>query len=222
MNSILHKMIVRCMLELGYEYDHKDSNDCCLSFKGKDCSIVLRVVDELSGKAELLSAIIASAMDLSKGKVAYIAIPRVLISNTDCTVLNSYGIGLLVYDKHGIEEVIPASRRKLSDSDSHSRQDIDTHMYDSGLINEILERLERLERQIVKIFMVDELLKRLELLESRFESISKVSGIMLQERTQSIPVMAQPKDVHNFYGDENLPSFLKDNPWISILSGKTS
>lgn len=214
------RMLVSCMRELGYEYDGRELSEGCFSFQGSDGPVIVRVVNEIGGKSELLSMLIASAMDVSNGHRVYIVIPRGMLSAVDCAVLRVHGIGLLVYDAYGMEEVVSASAGRPRDGKLNTEGE---GQYESRLIYGLLERIERLERSMPKLSSLEELIRRVEILESTCERLSRMLEQRVWEHKPELVVKAaaerQPQATH---GESSFPSFLKDNPWLAILSGKTS
>jgi len=88
-------------------------------------------------------------------------------------------------------------------------------------VNELLRRLEELETRVISLEGLRRLVAEVEALKARVESLAKQLAALAERGQVAAP---KPDEVRPVYGtadtppDLELPSFLKDNPWVEILS----
>ncbi len=90
-------------------------------------------------------------------------------------------------------------------------------------VNELLRRLEELETRVASLEGLRRLVAEVEALRARVESLAKQLAALAEREQLTAP---KPAEGRREYGtadaspDLELPSFLKDNPWVEILSKK--
>lgn len=143
-----------------------------------------------------------------------IAIPRKFRRAVDDGVLSMHGLGLVVYDMMGAEEVVPPKFMERAET-----------VKASEMVRE--ERLISVE-ELVKIRSdIGRILRALEELEARLDRLERMQRSLeirmnrLEQRSPRVEVKVReaPKIKEHVKPDsKNLPSYLVDNPWVDILS----
>ncbi len=90
-------------------------------------------------------------------------------------------------------------------------------------VNELLRRLEELEMRVISLEGLRRLAAEVEALRARVESLAKQLAALAEREQVTAPKTAEVRPAH-WTSDASpgfeLPSFLKDNPWVEILSKK--
>lgn len=170
--------------------------------------------DSCSSKSVIHEALIETEKLRSKFDGVILAVPRRYSKIMDESLLIKYGIGLIIYDMMGAEEITPP---KIN-VDKKEKVESAQYNIEKGSINEIV----LLKSELAKM------LKVLEEMEARLDRLEKdqrvlASRIYELEKTRP-PIDTEGKIVEatiskpQYHGDEGLPSYLKDNPWLEILS----
>ena len=89
---------------------------------------------------------------------------------------------------------------------------LEQHRLGYPVTDQILGKLEEIERRLSRI---EEKLDRLELRPSR-QTSSRAERV---ERVE-VPARVSIHQIHRAEDESKLPSFLRDNPWVKILSGR--
>lgn len=167
--------------------------------------------DVFTSRGALHDALLEAEKLLERYEGVVIAIPRRYHRAIDESVLMKHGIGLVIYDSMGAEEIVPPRIRErkrfhteasgLEKTPQHRSEEIVELKKELSRVLKILEefeaRLDRLEKEQ----------RRLSLKIGRLESPKPVERV-------------EPQRVRVDYPEQggNLPSFLQDNPWVKILS----
>ena len=194
-----------------------------IRFKSGREELILRVVDDASSKDELLSVVIQSAFDTAAGKVSYLALPVEMISKIGDYAFRIHRIGVLVYDEHSVVELVGGrggGRRMRGGETALDEARIET------MLNSLSSRIAKLEEAVAALDAVEELRRRVEALERMYDQLLR-SGVRVEEPKSRDTTMEKPGEAAvkqqtppRGRKKEELPSFLQDNPWVSLLSEK--
>jgi len=147
--------------------------------------------DDLQNRNTLLQAALSSVSYIPVANRVYLALPKVQAAILDAAILRERGLGLVVYDSKGVEEVLPASLFEHETTSTKTNVDLER----------LTSRISALERTV----------------ETLVSELSKIKSLRLEQlevkRTRpESPTAFEPQK------PERLPSFLQDNPWLDILS----
>ncbi|MEM0444582.1 MAG: hypothetical protein QW555_03920 [Nitrososphaerota archaeon] len=188
------------------------------------------VVPADGGLDELLSAVMGATEYLNRYGASYIALPLQLAKRIDESHFWTYGIGLIVYDDEVLREVLqPRLRKEESLAPERAQEDIvrsaeggAATVFNDTLVEDLLSRVERIERELRRLDEMDYLVARLEALEKRMRD-----SPAREERPSQSPapmkVYAEAAQTPAKAGAppySSLPSFLQGNPWIEVLTQK--
>jgi hypothetical protein len=193
----------------GFQYSQggEESDEIILS-NGKEEILVKIVFDEEAERIILYDALATVVEKAQKYSMVYVAAPRLLGESIETASFIKKGVGLVVYDDYSVEEKIAAISFKKASS-VQSRDAMETQFTEKSfrrmesLIRELSERVDSLEKAYFSLLR--EVREIRSILEKR---------ITVLERPVEKP---QPK-LEELIEPEGLPSFLKDNPWVEILS----
>jgi len=205
--SVLMKWVESHFAARGCRVVEKSIADGFLRFLCGESESIVRVVDELASRDEMLATIIQAAMESGGGKLAYVCLPMAFVSRVGDYAFRVNKIGVLVYDERDVVEIVEAGFvGKTVDEEKPivlEKPSID------------VERVERLEN------MLAEVLRRVEDLERRVEEMARQPVQPTQTIPQpTSPVAREENRAKKPKKPENLPSFIEDNPWVELLSGK--
>lgn len=180
--------------------------------------IVVNILGEesCSSRSAIYEALMEVERLLEKFNGVVLAVPRKFVRVLDEGVLARHGVGLVMYDSMGAEEIVPP---RLSDK---------VRKVDRPPVNEVIpfKELTYLRTEISRIMKIlEELEAKLDRLEREQKALaSKISQLeKMRMSTNDVvkPLVGDERtEVHGTMGD-NLPSFLRDNPWVEILSRRT-
>lgn len=173
---------------------------------GKSVAVVLQLTkDELVGGNRLLRTIVNAAAHRGRANRLYIAIPKVYAASVDGGVLQENGIGLIVYDERRVFESIPAREVQLGETaEGEAPQELMSELA------ELRTRVKSLEGALLSASReIRELKDAVKDLKSRRPRRATVSA----ERSRIRVALEVPQGK----GDANLPSFLRENPWVEVL-----
>jgi len=156
-------------------------------------TIYLRAL-EMNGLDErnrLLETIADSVAQTSVANKVYLALPKVCATILDAAILREKGLGLMVYDSRGVEEVLPA--RLFDHMPPEPKNTLE--------LEQLRGRISTLE-QIV------------EALNSELSKIRLTRPVQLNTKSTQI----SDADTTEPQKPDVLPSFLQDNPWVDILA----
>jgi len=214
--TLLERIVVNHMSRQGLRFEGGSVEEGVLRFVGNGTAYVVKVLDEVGGRPELISAAIQSAFLAAKGERAYILVPKGMASMDEFMAIRLHGIGLLMYGSDGIEEVPPMVRH----TEDKVVKDGGEVFVDNCNALHMLERLERLERFVQRIKEVDELASRLERLEALYGELSRRLSAFEEPRPSHIKKFVPDSVMDSVSTGMDLPSFMKDNPWLDILADK--
>jgi len=173
-------------------------------------------IGALSDRSLFMKALMNTSALRDYCNLLYIAAPKLLAVIIDSSTLSEYGVGLLtVGDK--VLEAQPATYRPIKSVKPQQVSIEIPEIEELKKIPLIEERIRELERVIVELrSTISNLQGKIYSLSSRVESLEKL-GIQVKTKIpkpEVKPEVTAPVEVSS----EGLPSFLKDNPWVSILS----
>jgi len=167
--------------------------------------------DVFTSRGALHDALLEAEKLLERYEGVVIAIPRRYHRAIDESVLMKHGIGLVIYDNMGAEEIVPPRirERKRSPTEVSDLEKITQHRSEEivELKRELSRVLRILEEFEARLDRLEKEQRRLSLKIGRLELPKPVEKTQLPETT-----MEYPRE------GEKLPSFLQDNPWVKILS----
>ncbi len=149
-----------------------------------------------TGKNQLLDLMLEATSRILNQNQTYIAIPKLYGSILDTKHLESNGLGLILYDERGLYEVLAA--RYI---DHIKRDSVDLNIRLESEIRKLRLEIDGLKRNLMNLKNELDDLRDIKIIEKAVQPID-------QPATQrQIPVQ-----------EDDLPSFFKDNPWITVLS----
>jgi hypothetical protein len=174
---------------------------------GKSVTVILHLSkDELVSGNELLRTLVNATAHRGKANRLYIAIPKVYAASVDGGVLQENGIGLIVYDEKRVFESIPPREVRLDES-----EDMESTRELMSELSELRARVKSLEGALLSASReIRELKDAVKELRSRQPRKATVSA----ERSRIRVAMEVPQGE----GKPDLPSFLRGNPWVEVLS----
>ena len=174
---------------------------------GKSVAVVLQMTkDELINGNSLLRTIVNAAAHRGRANRLYIAIPKVYAASVDGGVLQENGIGLIVYDERRVFESIPAREVQFDGAaESVASKEL------ASELAELRARVKSLEGALLSASReIRELKDAVKELKSRRPRRATVSA----EKSRIRVAMEVPQGE----GEAGLPSFLRENPWVEVLS----
>ena len=205
-------------VERGSDPESLYTNRLILSDGKREIVINILSEDSFANKGALQDVLLHAEKLKSKFDGVCIAVPRKYMRALDEDVMSLHGFGLIIYDNLGAEEVIPPRIREKRKPVEKARDEAKIVIQDNQEIVRLRSEISRLLR------ILEEVEARLDRLEneqrslarklSRIEATISRSGVK-EELTESREVEAV-RTVEAKKG--NLPSYLRDNPWVEILS----
>ena len=218
---ILFTRLVDFMASQGYRVVDESVGEGFIRFRDSEREVVLRVVEDTS-RDEVLSTVIQAAFDAASGKAAYVAMPIELVSKIGDHAFRIHRIGVLVYDSHSVFELVSGEPRgRAKQAATISREDKNDERF-AVMLESLSARLTRLEEAMARLALLDELKTRLDILEGMVLSQKPRRAVEEERASKPTQVEAVKEHVERSETGGELPSFLKDNPWLDILSGKSS
>ncbi|MCS7385870.1 MAG: hypothetical protein NDF55_03905 [archaeon GB-1867-005] len=212
-----------------------------MAFRRSRETLFVYIMDlsSLSSKSALLKKIMRMVAAKKHCNLIYAAVPKIIATTLDSAALEEHGIGMLIVDDD-VREVLPAKynemeersaeveevARKISELEAKiSRLEraianmevaisrIEFSQPQQNIIG-VIDRISDLERELSKVR--DEILlinRRLNKLEEKVLKAPKA-------KKPPPPIKAPQASFEIKKVAEELPSFFKDNPWVSILSSR--
>jgi hypothetical protein len=180
--------------------NQEDKNTPDLIMSDNSNRMYLKIIqkESLSERNKLLSSIMKSVSYLLEANLVYLALPKLYASILDGKVFRENGLGLLIYDDKGApEEVIQPKifPNKLTSTSSTST--IPIKLMDE--INSLKDNLHSLE---IEVNMLKDLVNNLKSNQKTVEVESQIKKVQVEQRADST----------------DFPEFMRDNPWVEILS----
>ncbi|MBO3753297.1 MAG: hypothetical protein FGF53_00210 [Candidatus Brockarchaeota archaeon] len=176
---------------------------------GREEALVKILFEEEADRVVLYEAL-ASVLEKAKDySMVYVAAPRIVGEDAETASFMKKGVGLILYDDYGAEEKVPAENRFRKTVSRQAQRPVET---------------QSLERSLVRIeSMIRELSERVDSLEKAYFSLLREVRELRRTVERKTMVAEQPVQKTFSSGGEQaetggLPSFLKDNPWVEILS----
>lgn len=182
-----------------------------LSDGRKEIAVNILDEDSFTNKGALHDALLEAEKLQERYEGVVLAVPRRFMRAVDETVLSRHGIGLVIYDSLGAEEIIPPRIREKPAIKEPAPRAEPPHPSQEELVklrselSKILRVLEELEARLDRL---EKEQKRLSTRLNRLESAKPLEKAPKPEEKAVAAVRSPP----------NLPSYLQDNPWVEILS----
>lgn len=179
--------------------------------------LAINILDEdsCSSKAALHDALLEAERLTDRFSGVALAVPRRFQKAVDEGVLARHGIGLVVYDMMGAEEVVPPKLKPREEEEA--QKEVVVERVVGG------EELASLRSEISRVLRVlEEFEARLDRLEREQRALaarlSRLEGEVRARRGGEKPRLVESVAQAPQTRSEKLPSFLRDNPWVDILS----
>ncbi len=170
--------------------------------------VVVKIIRDGLNRKLLLSAAMKAAVLREYADKVYLAAPMEYRLVIDGRVLSENGLGLLLVDESGnVMEVLPAKpkrTKRIPDvyakafSELEKQIEIIRRRFDE--LNAVVERVDRLMQE------VEALRKEVEMMERELKEGRTRGGLVTTQVAREIEK------------EEELPSYLRDNPWLEILA----
>jgi len=145
-----------------------------------------------------LTAIVSASKTLGQYSQTYLAVPKIYAAFIDARTVEEHGFGLLTYNESTVEEVLPP---RHFDTPASEKVNV-------PLNPEILEELRRMKSRL------DQLQRTVEALSSELAELKlKRSEEPDEPFLMKSPIVAEAPRV-----SAELPAYMKDNPWVTVLS----
>ncbi|MEM3654049.1 MAG: hypothetical protein QW723_04990 [Candidatus Bathyarchaeia archaeon] len=174
-----------------------------MAFKDGKNLIFMKIfhLKDFQNRNSFLDSILRSILFTKEANKVYVVIPKLYASVIDGKIFQDHGLGLIIYDERIIEEVF---QPKVFEYQKHQNSEASSSCI---IPKEFLEEFERLKN---RVFSLEKLVHEL---------MEELSQIKLNNKLkEAIPTIKPNKVEEKAQFNENLPSFLKDNPWLEILS----
>jgi hypothetical protein len=177
---------------------------------GKSVAVILHLTKEelLNGNA-LLRTVVNAAAHRGRANRLYIAIPKLYAASVDGAILQDNGIGLIVYDEKRVFESIPARNVEL-DAERPQGESL------SEIRSELAETRQEVRSLEAALLSASREIKDLKEAVRELASRRPARATVRAERSRVRLAVEVPEGS----SDEGLPSFLKGNPWVEVLSGR--
>ena len=172
----------------------------CLTFTGNSKVSAVRVLveDELSSRNSVLEAVLSTASLINRVNHVYLALPKLVSATIESNIIEEHGIGLIVYDDTTIEEAVAPKYFQIANE--HPPVIVANEESHQELLQEMTT-----------------LRSRLKYLEEVMESLRTEVANLRSSRLTAPQVRASPS-LSMAPVFEGAPSFIKDNPWVDVLS----
>jgi len=181
----------------------------------RELAVNILTEDLITSRGALHDALLQAEKLREKFHGVVIAIPRRFQRAIDEGVLAIHGLGLVIYDNLGAEEVIPP---KIKEAEKIGG--IEKPISSSSTISE--EILMKLRSDISRLMkVIDEMEARLDRLEKGQRRLELEMNKIKEELSKTKQVEAKEELVKPQVirvEAKKLPSYLVDNPWIEILT----
>ncbi|MCS7145816.1 MAG: hypothetical protein RMJ28_04695 [Nitrososphaerota archaeon] len=185
------------------------------------------VVPRDGGLDELLWAVMGATEYANSTGASYVALPSQLAKRIDESHFWTYGVGLIIYDEGGVREVLQPRQRAdaraetTAQPEERAEEESQRRGIDGMTVEEMLRRIERLERELERLEGLELLAARLDALERIIDQRGVMAPRSRQAEFHAVAERARPAPrVGQGHDSDSLPSFLKDNPWVEVLAAK--
>lgn len=192
--------------------DYDEEHDELVFSNGREEALVKILFEEEADRVILYEAL-ASVLEKAKEySMVYVAAPRIVGEDAETASFLKKGVGLILYDDYGAEEKVPAENRLRKTASRQAQRPVET---------------QSLERSLVRIeSMIRELSERVDSLEKAYFSLLREVRELRRTVERKTMVAEQPVQKPFSSGEGQaetggLPSFLRDNPWVEILSKRS-
>lgn len=197
----------------GFQATDYDEEHGELVFSNSREEALVKILFEEEADRVILYEALASVLEKAKEySMVYVAAPRIVGEDVETAAFLKKGVGLILYDDYGAEEKVPAENRLRKTVSRQAQRPVET---------------QSLERSLVKIeSMIRELSERVDSLEKAYFSLLREVRELRRTVERKTMVAEQPVQKPFSGGGEQaetveLPSFLRDNPWVEILSKRS-
>ncbi|MEM2930056.1 MAG: hypothetical protein QW797_04280 [Thermoproteota archaeon] len=179
---------------------------------GREEILVKVLFEEESDKVLLYEALASVVEKAQEYSMVYVAAPRMVGEIVETASFMKKGVGLILYDDYSVEEKVPAESRLKKALSRRAQQPAETQPFERSLrrielsIRELSERIDSLEKAYFSLLREVRELKFL--VEKRMTTVEK-------------PVQQPLSRLEERAESGELPSFLRDNPWVEILSKRS-
>ena len=178
--------------------DREEESHNLLTFKKINDEIAVHFLGgSLPEKNSLLKTLIDASTTLHKYNLTYIAFPKVYAALVDATIVERQGAGLLTYDEQSIEEVLAPKYFETTIESTHESPN-------PAILEEVDSlklRLDSLQRTVEKLSE--------EITQHKARGVGSTPEVPFEK-----PLIIKERSPEN--GD--VPAYLKNNPWITVLS----
>jgi len=192
--------------------DYGEENGELVFSNGRE-EVLVKILFEEEADRVLLYEALASVLEKAQEySMVYVAAPRMVGEEAETASFMKKGVGLILYDDYGVEEKVPAESRFKKPLSRQVQQPAETQSVErslrriESLIRDLSERVDSLEKAYFSLLREVRELKSL--VERRTMAVEK-------------PVEKPLPRIGEQAETEKLPSFLRDNPWVEILSKRT-
>jgi hypothetical protein len=177
---------------------------------GKSVAVILHLTkEELLNGNVLLRTVVNAAAHRGRANRLYIAIPKLYAASVDGAVLQENGIGLVVYDEKRVFESIPAKNVELDAAQSQGGSL-------SEVRSELAETRERMNSLEAALLSASREIRDLREAVRELRSQRPARATVRAEKSRARVTVEVPEGLR----EERLPSFLRENPWVEVLSGR--
>ncbi len=185
------------LLETQNFSDDKDGFRPDLAFTDGERKVYVKIitVEGLNERNTLLNSILKSVTFLKRANMVYVTLPKLYASIFDAKIFYENGIGLMTYDEKAVQEVIMP--KVFAHESQNNLAELPVRFLEE--INDLKDRLSALEQEVSAL--------KVELSELRHARAN------IDSRPQSLEM--ENRRITRY---EDVPEFMKNNPWIEILS----
>jgi hypothetical protein len=184
----------------GLEISVNQLEDGLIQFKD-DVNIVAAYIakpEHYTARNAFLNLMLKAASRINEYNQTYLVAPKLYGPMLDVKQLSTTGMGLILYDEREIYEAYPARFfQRTSQNQPSGLNEVNAHL--TAEIQRLRDEVEWLKKDLVNLRVELEKLRERRIVEKAVEPLN--------------PIESQT------YGD-TLPSFFKDNPWITVLSNR--
>lgn len=201
-NQTIMNMLQGHFSSKGLELNKTSLKDGLTSFKSKTGFVAAYIMEPqaYSNRNELFGLMLKAASNTAEYNQTYLVLPKLLGPMMDAKHLDVNGLGLILYDDRGLYEALPAKY----------------------FVQKIQNNNQLEDKQSLRLASeIDELRREIADLKKNFLALkTELNGLndkrIVEKAVEPLTPSSHP--VH----ENGLPVFLKDNPWITVLSKRGS